>query len=62
MQKTAADRDVYMNALRKEDVPITYMEPNPENGVLDILKNLPAKYRDIPIDGIYFTMERIVNN
>ena len=40
-------REVYLDDLRKKDVPMTYMETNMENGVLDILKNLPAKYRDI---------------
>lgn len=40
-------REVYMDELEEEDVPASYMETDMENGVLDILKNLPAKYRDI---------------
>lgn len=40
-------REVYMDELREEDVPMSYMETDLENGVLDILKNLPVKYRDI---------------
>lgn len=39
-------REVSMDGL-VEDVPMSYMETDLENGVLDILKNLPAKYRDI---------------
>lgn len=40
-------REVYMDELGEEDLPMTYMETDLENGVLDILKNLPVKYRDI---------------
>lgn len=39
-------REVYMDEL-EEDVPMSYMETDLENGVLDILKKLPVKYRDI---------------
>lgn len=40
-------REVYMDELDEEDIPAAYMETDLENDVLDILKNLPAKYRDI---------------
>lgn len=40
-------REVYMDELGEEDMPVSYMETDVENGVLDILKNLPVKYRDI---------------
>ena len=40
-------REIYMDELKEEDVPMSYMETDMENGVLDILKNLPVKYRDI---------------
>ncbi len=40
-------REVYMDELREEDMPVSYMETDLENDVLDILKNLPVKYRDI---------------
>ena len=40
-------KEIYMDELKEENVPTTYMETDVENNVLDILKNLPVKYRDI---------------
>ena len=52
-------REIYMDELPEENGQLTYMAPEEENGqltymapeedhgVLDILKNLPPKYRDI---------------
>lgn len=40
-------REIYVDELEEKDMPRTYMETDLENAVLDILKNLPAKYRDI---------------
>lgn len=40
-------REIYMDELGEEDMPMSFMETDLENGVLDILKNLPVKYRDI---------------
>lgn len=40
-------REVYMDELREEELPVSYMETDLENDILDILKNLPVKYRDI---------------
>lgn len=40
-------KEIYIDELNEENIPITYMETNMENAVLDILKNLPVKYRDI---------------
>ena len=40
-------REIYMDELGEEDLPITYMETDLDNDVLDILKKLPIKYRDI---------------
>ena len=42
-----ARREVYLEELEETDLPRTYAETDLENAVLDILKNLPAKYRDI---------------
>ena len=36
-----------MDELPEETGQLTYMAPEEEHGVLDILKNLPPKYRDI---------------
>ena len=40
-------REIYMDELPEENGQLTYMAPEEEHGVLDILKNLPPKYRDI---------------
>ena len=40
-------REIYMDELPEETGQLTYMAPEEEHGVLDILKNLPPKYRDI---------------
>lgn len=46
-RKKNIHREVYIDELREEDMPISYMETDLENEILDILKNLPVKYRDI---------------
>lgn len=40
-------KEVFFDELGKEDMPVTYLETDVENEVLDVLKNLPPKYRDI---------------
>lgn len=40
-------REIYMDELGEEDLPTAYMETDMDNDVLDILKKLPIKYRDI---------------
>lgn len=40
-------RELYMDELGEEGQPTAYMETDLDNGVLDALKNLPVKYRDI---------------
>lgn len=40
-------REVYMDELKEEELPVSYMETDLENDILDTLKNLPVKYRDI---------------
>lgn len=46
-KNTQIQREVYMDELNEEDMPMSYMKTDVENDVLDILKNLPVKYRDI---------------
>lgn len=40
-------REIYMDELGEENQSMAYMETDLDNDVLDILKNLPIKYRDI---------------
>ena len=40
-------REIYMDELPKGQEPLAYMAPEEEYGVLDILTNMPPKYRDI---------------
>ena len=40
-------REIYMDELPEGKEQVTYMAPEEEHEVLDILKNLPLKYRDI---------------
>jgi len=40
-------REIYVDELGEEELPIAYMETDLDNDVLDILKKLPIKYRDI---------------
>lgn len=40
-------REVCIDELKEKDTPMIYMETDLENDILDILKNLPVKYRDI---------------
>ena len=40
-------REIYMDELPDSEEPLAYMAPQEEYGVLNILKNLPLKYRDI---------------
>ena len=40
-------REIYMDELPDDEKPLTYMAPEEDYDVLNILKNLPPKYRDI---------------
>ena len=40
-------REIYIDELPEGEEPLAYMAPEEEYGVLNILKNLPPKYRDI---------------
>lgn len=39
-------KEIYIDEL-DEDAQLSYTETDVENSVLDVLKNLPVKYRDI---------------
>lgn len=40
-------KEIYMDELGEENQPMAYMETDLDNDVLDVLKKLPVKYRDI---------------
>lgn len=40
-------RELFMDELGDEELPFTYVETDLDNDVLDVLKKLPVKYRDI---------------
>ena len=40
-------KEIYMDELGEENAPLNYMETGVENEILEILKNLPVKYRDV---------------
>ena len=40
-------REILLDELGENDMPLTYMETDVDNRVLDIIKNLPIKYRDV---------------
>lgn len=40
-------KEIYIDELGEGNLPVSYMETDADNNVLDILKNLPVKYRDI---------------
>lgn len=46
-KKVQMRREIYMDELGEDALPMTYMETDMDNDVLDILKKLPVKYRDI---------------
>lgn len=40
-------KEIYVDELGEDKLPVSYMETDIDNDVLDVLKNLPVKYRDI---------------
>lgn len=40
-------REIFVNELGENEEPLIYVETDVDNRVLDILKNLPVKYRDV---------------
>ena len=46
-RKVQMKREIFVDELGEENLPLNYMETNLDNQILDILKNLPVKYRDV---------------
>lgn len=46
-RNTQIHKEIYFDELEEEELPLTYMETDIDNHILDVLKNLPVKYRDI---------------
>jgi len=46
-QNNLRSREIYVDELAEYPVPLDYMASEEDRGVLDILKNLPPKYRDV---------------
>ena len=40
-------REIYVDELEECNVPVTYAETDVDDGILDILRCLPVKYRDV---------------
>lgn len=40
-------REIYVDELAESEEPVTFMESDLDNGILEILSNLPVKYRDV---------------
>lgn len=40
-------KEIYIDELGEARLPMSYMETTMDNNILDVLKNLPIKYRDI---------------
>lgn len=40
-------REIFVDELEENEEPFTYIETDIDNRTLDILKNLPVKYRDV---------------
>lgn len=40
-------REIFVDELEEREEPLTYVETDADNCILDILKNLPVKYRDV---------------
>lgn len=46
-RRTQMKREIYIDELGEKEVPLVYDETDMDNRILDILKNLPVKYRDV---------------
>jgi RNA polymerase sigma-70 factor (ECF subfamily) len=46
-RRSQMNREIFVDELSENEVPLTYMETDVDNRVLDILKSLPVKYRDV---------------
>ncbi len=46
-RSTQMKKEIHVDELAESEQPLTYMESDLDNQILDILKNLPVKYRDV---------------
>lgn len=46
-RKKQMQKEIYVDELGEENAPLDYMETDVDNEILEILKNLPVKYRDV---------------
>lgn len=46
-RSTRMKREILLDELGENETPLTYIETDVDNRVLDILRNLPVKYRDV---------------
>lgn len=46
-RNTQMHKEIYIDELGEEEMTLSYMETDIDNRTLDVLKKLPAKYRDI---------------
>lgn len=46
-RSTQMKREIFVDELEENEEPFTYIETDIDNRTLDILKNLPVKYRDV---------------
>lgn len=46
-RKVRMKKEMYIDELKENTTSVTYIETDIDNQVLDVLKNLPVKYRDI---------------
>lgn len=46
-RKIQMKREIFVDELGEENLPLSYMKTNSDSRILDILKNLPVKYRDV---------------
>lgn len=46
-RNTQIHKEIYIDELGEEELPMVYMEVDIDNHILDVLKNLPVKYRDV---------------
>lgn len=46
-RSTQMSREIFVDELEENEIPHTYMETDVDSQVLDILRSLPIKYRDV---------------
>lgn len=46
-RKNQMKREIYVDELNEKEMPLVYVETDMDNRILDIIKKLPVKYRDV---------------